>query len=264
MKNNKILIIVIAFIALILFGLIVVNNIKSKTSEKFNDAKSQEVTAQKNKADKVSKEIIKKQKAEIKNEPKIEKTNNALKTTYKAQGILKVSEDDHIMGDKNAPVVMIEYASLSCPHCAAFNRESFAKIKEKYIDSSKLLFVFRNFPLNEPALVAAMFASCVSEDDNEKYFKTIKNIFKTQDAWAFDARFKKRLEALAKLEGMDSDEFNKCIGDDELKQKILSDRIAVSKELKIKSVPSFFINGELSSGYVDYKTLEKLIEKKLN
>lgn len=250
-KYTKILIIAVAFIALIAFGLLIINNYKSKTSLKYQNAKIEDLKPETNKQDEVSKAVI----------------NNAEKAsekTYEASGLLKISSDDYTLGDKNAPIIMVEYASLSCPHCAAFNRESFGRIKEKYIDSGKLLFVFRNFPLNQPALTGAMFASCIGKNDNEKYFKTIKNLFKTQDAWAFDSRFEKRLEALAKLEGMSEQDFQKCINNEELKQNILTQRIIAAKSLNLKSVPSFFINGELSSGYVDYVTLEKLIEKKLN
>lgn len=250
-KYTKIIIIAVAFIALIAFGLLVINNYQSKTSLKYQNAKKEDLKPETNKQDEVSKAVIKSAK-------------KTPKKTYKANGLLKISLDDHTLGAKDAPITLIEYASLSCPHCAAFNRESFGRIKEKYIDSGKLLFVFRNFPLNQPALTGAMFASCIAKNDNTKYFKTIKNLFKTQDAWAFDARFEKRLEALAKLEGMSEQDFQKCINNEELKQNILTQRIVAAKSLNLKSVPSFFINGELSSGYVDYVTLEKLIEKKLN
>lgn len=248
-KYKKILIISVSFLLLIGFGLVIVNNYKTKTSFKYKEATKEELKPETNPQDEVSKEVIKAAK-----EPS---------TKYKAEGLLKITKDDYTLGDKNAPVVMIEYASLSCPHCAAFNRESFEKIKEKYIDSGKLLFVYRNFPLNQPALLAAMYADCHAKGDSEKYFKTIKNLFKTQDAWAFDSRFEQRLEALAKLEGMSEEGFTKCLADEKSKQDLLSHRIAVTKSLEIKSVPSFFINGELSSGYVDYITFEKAIEKQL-
>jgi len=252
-KYSKILIIVIAFLALIGFGLLIVNNYKTKTSFKYKDAEKEDLKPEQNKQDEVSKEII-----------KVAKNPRTISgETYKASGLLKIEKSDRTLGDKNAPIIMIEYASLSCPHCAAFNRESFGKIKEKYIDTGEVLFVYRNFPLNQPALVAAMFASCIGTDD-KKYFQTVKNLFKTQDAWAFDGRFEKRLEALAQLEGMSGEEFQKCINDDKLKQQLLTDRIAASKSLNMKSVPSFFINGELASGYVDYVTLEKAIEQKLS
>lgn len=253
-KSSKIIIIAVAFLLVVGFGILLINNYQTKTSFKYNDAKTETLKPEKNKQDAVSEAVIKNAK----------KPRKIAGKKYKSSGVLQVEKSDHTLGNKNAPIVMIEYASLSCPHCAAFNRESFGRIKEKYIDSGEMLFVFRNFPLNQPALVASMFASCIAKDDNDKYFKTIKNLFKTQDAWAFDASFEKRLEALSKLEGMSGEDFQKCINDDKLKQEILTDRIAAAKSLNMKSVPSFFINGELASGYVDYVTLEKAIEKKLS
>ncbi|MBL6664464.1 MAG: DsbA family protein [Rickettsiales bacterium] len=249
-KYKKLVITVISFFLLIGFGLIIINNYKTKTSFKYKEMTKEELEPETNVQDEVSEKIIAASQKPTKK--------------YQAQGLLKVTKSDRILGDKNAPIVMVEYASLSCPHCASFNRESFGKIKKKYIDSGKLLFVYRNFPLNQPALNAAMYASCHAKDDNEKYFLIIKNLFKTQDAWAFDARFEKRLEALAKLEGMSESDFKKCMNNEQLKQDLLTHRIAVAKSLNVKSVPAFFINGELSSGYVDYVTFEKAIEKKLN
>ncbi len=181
--------------------------------------------------------------------------------------ILKISPSDYVIGDKNAPIVFIEYASLSCPHCAAFVRESFSRLQEDYIASGKVKFVFRNFPLNQAALTSAMFAECQARDsnlDSEGYLSTIKALFKTQDSWAFDAKFTERLEAIAKLDGMSSERFKSCVNDKSLQEKILTVRMEAAKELQIKSVPAFFVNGEISEGYVDYETIKKLIEKKLS
>jgi len=195
-----------------------------------------------------------------------EAEKQVLMETRKNSEILKVSAQDHMIGDRNAPVVFIEYASLSCPHCAAFVRESFSRLQDEYISSGKVLFIFRNFPLNQAALTAAMFAECQKKDsnlDSEGYFATIKALFKTQDSWAFDAKFADRLEAIAKLDGMGSERFKSCINDKSLQEKILTIRMEAAKELQIKSVPTFFANGEISEGYVDYETMKKLIEKKL-
>ena len=88
-------------------------------------------------------------------------------------------------------------------------------------------------------------------------------MFKTQDNWAFDQKFIEKLEAIFKLDGMSSEAFNSCVNDKSLQEKILKHRMEVAKSLFIKSTPSFFVNGEISEGYVDYVTLKKLIDKKL-
>ena len=181
--------------------------------------------------------------------------------------ILKISADDFVLGDKNAPVTMIEYASLSCPHCASFTRESFEKLKVEFIDTGKVKFAFRSFPLNQAALTAAMFASCQAAANKaelpDRYYATIKALFKTQDSWAFDEKFSDKLEAIAGLDGMSSEKFKSCVTNKSLQEKMLKARMEVAKVLQIKSAPSFFVNGEISEGYVDYVTLKKLIEKKL-
>lgn len=235
----------LGFIALIF------DNYKSISSFKYNETESQKISEKSQ--DQVTSE-----------------SNDAAKQVLfearKNSEILKVSADDFAIGDKNAPVVFIEYASLSCPHCAAFVRESFDRLKSDFIDSGKVLFVFRDFPLNQSALTASMFAKCQAKDNNsnsESYFGTIKALFKTQDSWAFDAQFTEKLESIAKLDGMGSERFKSCINDKSLQEKILTVRMEAAKELQIKSAPSFFVNGEISEGYVDYETIRKLVEKKL-
>ncbi|MBP7709730.1 MAG: DsbA family protein [Rickettsiales bacterium] len=191
----------------------------------------------------------------------------ALAEARKNSEILKISSDDFVLGDKNAPVTMIEYASLSCPHCASFSRESFEKLKAEFVDTGKVKFAFRSFPLNQAALTAAMFASCQANANKaelpDRYYATLKALFKTQDTWAFDEKFSDKLEAIAGLDGMSSEKFRSCVTNKSLQEKMLTARMEVAKVLQIKSAPSFFVNGEISEGYVDYATLKKLIEKKL-
>jgi protein-disulfide isomerase len=111
-----------------------------------------------------------------------------------------------------------------------------------------------------------MFAQCQAQDNKselpDRYFQTIKALFKTQDSWAFDEKFADKLEAIAGLDGMSSAKFKSCLADKALQEKILTARMEVAKVLQIKSAPTFFVNGEISEGYVDYVTLKKLIEKK--
>lgn len=181
--------------------------------------------------------------------------------------ILQVKNSDFVIGDKNAPVTMIEYASLSCPHCASFARESFEKLKTEFVDTGKVKFVFRSFPLNQAALSADMFATCQADSDKtqatEKYYATIKALFKTQDSWAFDEKYSEKLEAIAALDGVSSEKFKACINNKKMQEQKLISRLEAAKGLQLKSAPTFFVNGEISEGYVDYVTLKKLIEKKL-
>lgn len=188
---------------------------------------------------------------------------NAVTTSELAQ----VMPSDIVIGEASAPVTIVEYASLSCPHCAAFYREAFDRLKEEYIDSGKVKFVYRHFPLNHPALSAAMFVECNGNEkgrDQKEYYSLIKALFKAQDSWAFTPEFNDKLRTIAQLRGMNGDSFDFCIADEKLQKEILSKRIEAAKSLNIGSVPSFIINGEISEGYVDYISIQKIIEKKLS
>ena len=251
-KSQKRTIIAISALLLIGFGALIVHNYKTKTSLKYNEENTAASKPQENPQDAVSAAV---------------NDDAALAETRKNSDLLKASSFDFVLGDKKASVLMIEYASLSCPHCAAFARESFDKFKTEYVDSGKVQFIFRNFPLNQSALSAAMFAQCQAQDNKselpDRYFQTIKALFKTQDSWAFDEKYNDKLEAIAKLDGMSSERFKACITDKSLQEKILVSRMDAAKVLQLKSTPSFFVNGEIAEGYVDYQTLKKLLDKKL-
>ncbi|OFW88320.1 MAG: hypothetical protein A2794_04915 [Alphaproteobacteria bacterium RIFCSPHIGHO2_01_FULL_40_8] len=245
--------ITIAILAVLLIGFaaLVVHNYKTKTSFKYASQSAEELKPEQNAQDAVNAAVNK----------------NALVEQRKNSDLIKILPSDFVLGDKNAPVLLIEYASLSCPHCASFHRESFERLKEEYIENGKVKFVFRSFPLNQQALVSAMFARCQADDNadaKDKYFSAVKVIFKTQDSWAFDEKYAEKLEAIAKLDGMSSDRFQRCINDKSLQDKMLSARMEAANSLQLRSAPSFFANGEISEGYVDYQTIKKLIEKKLS
>ena len=181
--------------------------------------------------------------------------------------ILQIRPDDFIVGDKNAKIAIIEYASLSCPHCANFHSEAFDKLKTEYIDSGKAVFVHRDFILNQPSLIASMFLICQAEDNAsnavEKYYSTLKALFKTQSSWAFDPKFIDKLKSIAQLDSMAPERFTACVNNGKLQEKILNNFIEARKALKLESAPTFFINGEVSQGYIDYLTIKKIIDRQL-
>ncbi len=254
MKNSKKTYILIAALCLVVgFVTLVINNYKTKTSFKNNEEELAKTEETKNPQDAVNKAVNDSAEKNI--------------DSKKAAEILKISASDIVLGDKTAPIVMFEYASLSCPHCAAFHREALEKLKSEYIDNKKLLFIHRDFPLNQPALIAGMFAICQAQDHqsdlSEKYYNLLKALFRTQDSWAFDAKYIEKLQSIAQLDGMSSDRFNSCINDKKLQERILSERMEAAKGLQIQSTPTFYINGDLVEGYVDYLSLKKLIDKKL-
>ena len=255
-KSKKVILfsLVISAVLLLGFAALIVHNYKTKTSFKYTSQTVEELRPEKNSQDAVSAAV----NADAAQEQETLRTNSEL---------AKILPGDLVIGEASAPVTIIEYASLSCPHCAAFYRESFEKLKDEYITPGKVKFTFRNFPLNQAALTAAMFVECQAKDSNfdkDRYYSTVKSLFKTQDSWAFDPQFDERLETIAKLDGMDSVRFKACIADHKLQEKILANRIEASKSLQMRSVPSFIINGEISEGYVDYVSIKKIIDKKLS
>lgn len=181
--------------------------------------------------------------------------------------VLKITDNDIVLGDKNAPITFIEYASLSCPHCAIFYSDAFPKLKTDYIDSGKIKFVYRDFPLNQPALAAGVLALCQVKDANrdaEKYYNFIKVLLRTQESWAFVQDFSEKLKTIAKLDGISNDKFASCMENKDLQERILKNRLQAAQVLQISSTPTFFVNGEVVNGYNGYSDLKNVIEAKLS
>lgn len=203
------------------------------------------------------------------NQPSSAQTASELKEEKKTDvagiELSKVQDSDIVFGDASAPVTMIEYASLSCPHCASFYSEAFNSIKAEYIDTKKVKFVYRDFPLNQPALNAAMVALCHyrSVGSPEKYHDFIRILFRTQESWAFGSDFVNKLSSIAKLDGMSEEVFNNCLKDTKLQEDILKARIDATKMLEIQSTPSFIINGELIGGFGGLTEIKKILDRKI-
>lgn len=169
---------------------------------------------------------------------------------------------DMALGAKDAPVTIVEYASMTCPHCAAFTREVFPKLKEAYIDTGKVRFIFREFPLDQAALAASATARCIAKDDSDKYFALIDIFFKQQNDLATDPFA--TITRVAKQAGFSEQSIKACIQDDPTVQKgILDDRQYANDTLKVNSTPSFFINGTLVKGETSFESFKKLIDPML-
>ncbi len=162
---------------------------------------------------------------------------------------------DMAMGDEKAPVTLIEYSSLSCPHCADFHKNVLPKLKSAYIDTGKLRYIVREFPLNEPALAGAVVARCL---DASRFFAFTDLLFSKQEEWAFKDDALTPLKGYAKQAGMSEDAFNKCVDDEPLQKKILDVRNLGQKK-GVKATPSVFINGKLIRG-ASLDEIEKAIK----
>jgi protein-disulfide isomerase len=175
--------------------------------------------------------------------------------------MLDIQADDVVMGDPKAPVTIIEYSSLSCPHCAHFHNDVYKNIKSKYILNGKVKYVIRDFPLNSAALLAAKIAHC---GGNDRYFDFVGTLFEWQDMWAFTREYMYPLEKIAKLGGLTDEKYKECTTDKKIEDFILNRAMKANNALEIDQTPTFFINGERFGGAKPYSFYEQIIEKKLS
>ena len=149
---------------------------------------------------------------------------------------------DNYQGNPDSKVEIIEYASLSCSHCADFYKNIYPALKEKYIDTNKIKFVYRDFPLGgPPAFFASMLTHCVEKD---KYHNMLEVLFKTQSNWAGKKNFIEILSNIAKLGKMTGEDFDKCMQDEELSIKLKESINYAQEKYSIRATPSFVINGK--------------------
>lgn len=170
-----------------------------------------------------------------------------------------VSLPDMALGPKDAAVTITEYASMTCPHCARFAEDVFPKIKTEYIDTNKIRYVFREFPLDIKAAAGAMLARCIAKDDAGKYFAVIDTLFKSQDTWT-GAKTTESLKLIGKQTGLTGDEVESCLKDQALLDKIAADQKYANEVLKVNSTPTFFINGDILKGEIAFEDFKKKID----
>jgi protein-disulfide isomerase len=173
-----------------------------------------------------------------------------------------VSLPDMALGPANATVTITEYASMTCPHCAAFNENVFPKIKSEYIDSGKVRYVFREFPLDIKAAAGSMLARCIAKDDAAKYFAVIDMLFKQQNDWV-TKNTTETLTRIGKQAGLSQQAVEDCLKDQALLDKISADQKFANEVLKVNSTPTFFINGEMIRGETSFGEFDKRIKSLL-
>ena len=176
-----------------------------------------------------------------------------------AASVLEVKEDDFIIGDKSAPITVIEYSSLSCNHCANFHLNTLPQLIKEYVDTGKIKIVFRDFPLNYPALMGSMVLQCI--DSNIRY-DYLSLLYILQSKWVKPESeiAKKELFKIMQAGGMTKDQFNECLNNKDLEQKILQILIDAQNEFNIRTTPSFVINDNLLEGNKSIKEFKKIID----
>ncbi|TFV69629.1 DsbA family protein [Bradyrhizobium frederickii] len=169
-----------------------------------------------------------------------------------------VSLPDMALGPKDAAVTITEYASMTCPHCAAFNEQVFPKIKKEYIDTGKVRYIFREFPLDIKAAAGSMLSRCIAKDDAPKYFAVTDMLFRQQNDWVVK-NTTETLTRIGKQAGLTQQQVEACLKDQALLDKIAADQKYASDVLKVDSTPTFFINGEKIKGETSFEEFAKKI-----
>jgi protein-disulfide isomerase len=162
---------------------------------------------------------------------------------------------DMVLGSDTAPCTIIEYASMTCPHCAHFHETTYPELKKKYIDTGKVRFIFREFPLDQLAAAAFMLARCGGK---ERYFPLIETLFQQQKDWVVQ-RPLAPLMAISKQAGISEQGFNECLKNQQVLDGIEEVRQRASSKLNVQSTPTFFINGKLFRGALTLTEMEKEI-----
>jgi protein-disulfide isomerase len=167
---------------------------------------------------------------------------------------------DVALGPADAKVTIVEYASLTCSHCAAFHKDTYPELKKRYIDTGKVRFILREFPLDPLATAGFMLARC---DGNEKYYPVTDLLFEKQSAWAFNQKPLDALQQMMSQAGFSKEKFEGCLKDQKLYDAVVAVRKRAEERFKVNSTPTFFINGERKTGSMSIDELERILKPML-
>jgi protein-disulfide isomerase len=170
---------------------------------------------------------------------------------------------DRVMGKADAPVTIVEYASMTCPHCAHFQETTFPELKKNYIDSGKVKYILREFPLDNLAAAAFMLARCAGELDSSKYYAMVDSLFAQQRQWAVEKPIPELL-AISKQAGFTEKTFEACLQNQKLLDGIEAVRQRAIKQFNVESTPTFFIEGKRYVGALSYDEMKKALDPLLN
>lgn len=180
-----------------------------------------------------------------------------LSSVAMAQGLAPIDKTDHVLGQAKAPVTVIEYASLTCPHCARWEAEVFPKVKSDLIDTGKIRYAYRDFPLDGSALKASQLAHC----DEQRFYPFLEHLFRTQSTWAqpgIDPQ--PELEKIARFGGLPPADFDKCMKDDALRNSIVASA-KLAQDAGVNSTPTFFFNGKKMSGEMTFDQFASAVKE---
>lgn len=170
----------------------------------------------------------------------------------------RLEGNDMVLGAADAPVTIIEYASLTCPHCASFHRTVFNRLKSEYVERGLVRFVFRDFPLDNSAFAAAVIARCAGP---ERFFAYLDVMFAQQDQWAVrdQAQTMNNLRQIALLGGMSSDAYTACIANRDVQNIVLQQRLEGENRDGVRGTPTIIINGNRYTGSMTFEAIDAVV-----
>jgi protein-disulfide isomerase len=181
----------------------------------------------------------------------------AAASTPDKSALLAVQPGDHVLGDPNAAVSLIEYASFTCPHCAHFHTQVLPELKKKWIDTGKVKLIYRDFPLDQVAAQAAQIAECAG---NDRYFGVIDLIFRGQPTWATASDPIAELAKPLRIAGLGEKEIKACLANEAKANEVVADRRG-GETLGVNSTPTLFIDGQMYSGARSVEELDGVFGK---
>ena len=164
---------------------------------------------------------------------------------------------DQVLGNADAPITIVEYASLSCSHCADFHKNTLPEVKKRYIDTGKVRLIFRDFPLDQYATAGAMLARCAGEG---KYFPIVDAFFSQQEGLLNAQDPFQWLQNFGKQVGFTQESLEACLSNQELMDNLMAVRQRASEKFGVSSTPTFFFNGKVKRGGMTIEEFEKEIE----
>ncbi len=170
----------------------------------------------------------------------------------------EIFEDDRVLGSAEAPITIIEFASMTCPHCATFHKNTWPQLKESWIESDKARFVFRHYPLDALALRASALAECF---EGKSFFAFVDILFATQSKWARSQDPLGALKGLARQVGMDDATAEACLNDEARMDKIFQKVSDARDNYDINSTPSFVIDGKRVDGINEFGAFDSALKK---
>ena len=186
-------------------------------------------------------------------------TGQAMPPTADADlGEIAIGANEFIIGEASAPVTIIEYASLTCPHCAQFHGQVLPGLKSDLIETGKVRLVYRDFPLDRYALAGSMLARCAGR---ERFFAFLDVMFRDQPRWARAEDPLEALSQIARLGGMGKEKFQSCMSDQNLQTEILEQRKEGTEKYQVNATPTLFINGKKYSGGLTLDQIKAVVSQ---